>query len=99
MAPTGPTPDAVPSGEAYGPAEVVRDRTRGRSSGAEGRELARRFGLTGEVPCAGTDLQQCQLLGDARDAKALIPSAQGTIQRLGREGGGTAGTGRLVRAA
>jgi exonuclease SbcC len=49
-------------------------------------ELARRFGLTGEVPCAGTDLQgQCQLLGDARDAKALIPSAQGTIQRLGRE--------------
>ncbi|MBK9311631.1 MAG: DNA repair protein [Rhodocyclaceae bacterium] len=49
-------------------------------------ELARRFGLTGEVPCAGTDLQgQCQLLGDARDAKAVIPSAQGTIQRLGRE--------------
>jgi exonuclease SbcC len=49
-------------------------------------ELARRFGLTGEVPCAGTDLQgQCQLLGDARDAKALIPSAQGTIQRLGSE--------------
>jgi len=49
-------------------------------------ELARRFGLTGEVPCAGTDLQgQCQLLSDARDAKALIPSAQGTIQRLGSE--------------
>lgn len=49
-------------------------------------ELARRFGLTGEVPCAGTDLQgQCQLLGDARDAKALIPSARGTIQRLGGE--------------
>ena len=49
-------------------------------------ELARRFGLTGEVPCAGTDLQgQCQLLGDARDAKALVPSAQGTIQRLGGE--------------
>jgi len=49
-------------------------------------ELARRFGLTGEVPCAGTDLQgQCQLLGDAREAKALIPSAQGTIQRLGGE--------------
>jgi exonuclease SbcC len=46
-------------------------------------ELARRFGLTGEVPCAGTDLQgQCQLLGDARDAKALIPSAQGMIKRL-----------------
>jgi exonuclease SbcC len=26
-----------------------------------------------------------KLLGDARDAKALIPSAEGTIQRLGRE--------------
>lgn len=49
-------------------------------------ELARRFGLTGEVPCAGTDFQgQCRLLVDARDAKALIPSAQGTIQRLGGE--------------
>ena len=49
-------------------------------------ELARRFGLTGEVPCAGSDLQgQCKLLGDAREAQALIPSAQGTIQRLGRE--------------
>lgn len=49
-------------------------------------ELVRRFGLTGEVPCAGTNLQgRCKLLGDARDAKALIPSAQGTIQRLGRE--------------
>lgn len=49
-------------------------------------ELARRFGLTGEVPCTGTELQgQCKLLGDARDAKALVPSAQGTIQRLARE--------------
>jgi DNA repair protein SbcC/Rad50 len=49
-------------------------------------ELARRLGLTGEVPCAGTDLQgRCQLLGNAREAQALIPSAQGTIQRLARE--------------
>jgi len=49
-------------------------------------ELARRFGLTGEVPCAGSDLQgQCKLLGDAREAKTLLPSAQGTIKRLGRE--------------
>lgn len=49
-------------------------------------ELARRFGLTGEVPCVGTDLQgQCKLLGDAREAQALMPSAEGTIQRLGRE--------------
>ncbi|MFH1658171.1 MAG: DNA repair protein [Pseudomonadota bacterium] len=49
-------------------------------------ELAQRFGLTGEVPCAGTDLPgQCKLLGDAREAEVLMPSAQGTIQRLGRE--------------
>ncbi len=49
-------------------------------------ELARHFGLTGEVPCAGSDLQgQCKLLGDAREAKTLLPSAQGTIKRLGRE--------------
>ena len=49
--------------------------------GAE--ELARRLGLTGEVPCVGTDLQgQCKLLSDARDAHALIPSAQAAISRL-----------------
>ena len=49
-------------------------------------EFARRVGLTGEVPCAGTDLQgQCKLLGDTREAKALIPSAQGVISRLARE--------------
>jgi exonuclease SbcC len=49
-------------------------------------ELARRFQLTGEVPCAGSDLQgYCKLLGDARAARALIPSAQATIQRLVRD--------------
>ncbi len=46
-------------------------------------ELARRFGLTGEVPCAGSAMQgQCRLLGDAREAQALIPSAKGTIKQL-----------------
>ena len=46
-------------------------------------DLARRFGLTREVPCAGTDLQgQCKLLGDAREAQVLMPSAQGAIRRL-----------------
>ncbi|MFZ2973895.1 MAG: DNA repair protein [Ferribacterium limneticum] len=46
-------------------------------------ELARRFGLAGVVPCAGSDLQgQCQLLADAREAQALIPSAQAAIKRL-----------------
>ncbi|WP_298435023.1 AAA family ATPase [Ottowia sp.] len=46
-------------------------------------DLARRFGLAREVPCSGTDLQgQCKLLGDAREAQALMPSAQGAIRRL-----------------
>lgn len=49
-------------------------------------ELAHRFGLTGEVPCVGTDLQgQCKLLGDAREAQALIPSAKAQITRLAQE--------------
>lgn len=49
-------------------------------------ELTHRFGLTGEVPCAGSDLQgQCKLLGDAREAQTLIPSAKGQITRLSRE--------------
>ena len=49
-------------------------------------ELARRFKLTEEVPCAGTDLQgRCQLLGDARAAKALMPSARQSIARLERQ--------------
>lgn len=49
-------------------------------------DLARRFGLTNDVPCAGTPLPgQCQLLGDARQAQVLMPSAQGEIQRLAAE--------------
>ena len=49
-------------------------------------ELAHRFGLTGEVPCAGTDLQgQCKLLSDAREAQALVPSAKSQIARLADE--------------
>lgn len=50
------------------------------------QDLARRFGLTGEVPCVGTDLQQrCKLLGDAREAQALVPSAKVQVDRLGGE--------------
>ena len=46
-------------------------------------ELAHRHGLTGEVPCSGTDLQGlCKLLGDAREAQMLIPSAKGQVTRL-----------------
>ena len=46
-------------------------------------ELAKRFGLTAEVPCAGTDLQgRCQLLEDARKAQALLPSVEGQLAQL-----------------
>lgn len=49
-------------------------------------ELALRFGLTGEVPCVGSELQgRCKLLGDAREAQVLIPSARTAIQRLALE--------------
>ncbi|THF61072.1 DNA repair protein [Pseudothauera nasutitermitis] len=52
----------------------------------QAEDLARRLGLAGEVPCAGTGLQgRCQLLGDARAAQALMPSARGAITRLARE--------------
>ena len=46
-------------------------------------ELARRFGLTTQVPCAGTDLQaRCMLLRDAHAAAPLIPSARAELVRL-----------------
>ncbi|MDR1425208.1 MAG: DNA repair protein, partial [Azoarcus sp.] len=46
-------------------------------------ELARRFSLTNEVPCAGTDLQgRCKLLDDAGQARALMPSAEAIIKNL-----------------
>jgi len=58
------------------------DREAGQAILAE-HELKRRFGLTAEVPCAGMAMQQhCKLLGDAREAQPLIPSAAATIGRL-----------------
>jgi len=49
-------------------------------------ELAQRFGLTAQVPCVGTDLQgRCKLLGDARDAHALMPDARAHVARCARE--------------
>ncbi len=49
------------------------------------QELAHRFGLVGEVPCAGSDLQgRCKLLADAREAQALVPSAKRQIADLTR---------------
>ena len=49
-------------------------------------ELTRRFGLTNEVPCAGSELQgRCKLLGEAREAKALMPNAELQIARLAQQ--------------
>jgi exonuclease SbcC len=46
-------------------------------------DLQRRFGLTASVPCAGMDIQgRCQLLGDAREAQALLPSAHAALAAL-----------------
>jgi DNA repair protein SbcC/Rad50 len=61
------------------------DREAGQAA-LKAQELVRRFGLTAEVPCAGTELQgTCKLLGEARDAKTLLPSAQMQIARLEQE--------------
>jgi len=61
------------------------ERDAGRAA-LKAEELARRFGLTDEVPCVGTDLQgRCKLLGDAREAQAMIPSAQAQVARLAGE--------------
>lgn len=50
------------------------------------KELTRRFGLTAEVPCAGTDLQgRCKLLSDAREAQSLRPDADARVVRLQEE--------------
>lgn len=49
-------------------------------------DLRRRFRLTDEVPCAGSDLQgRCRLLDDAREAHALVPGAQGQVARLANQ--------------
>jgi exonuclease SbcC len=46
-------------------------------------DLTRRFGLVAAVPCAGTDLQgRCKLLGDAREAQAMLPSVDARIDAL-----------------
>jgi len=46
-------------------------------------DLRGRLGLTAEVPCAGTDLQdRCRLLTDAHAARPLIPSAEAQVGRL-----------------
>lgn len=50
------------------------------------QDLRRRFALTGEVPCAGSQLQgSCRLLGDAHQAHALIPGAEEQVRQLGEQ--------------
>lgn len=50
------------------------------------QQLRERFQLTQEVPCTGTDLQgTCKLLADAREAKALQPSADFKIEQVRQE--------------
>lgn len=50
------------------------------------KQLQERFQLTQEVPCTGTDLQGiCKLLADAREAKALQPSADLKIEQVRQE--------------
>jgi DNA repair protein SbcC/Rad50 len=61
------------------------EREAGQAS-LKAQELSRRFGLTAEVPCVGTDLQgRCKLLSDAREAQGLKPSADAQIARLQEE--------------
>lgn len=65
----------------------------------QAQALRRRFGLTAEVPCSGMPLQgRCQLLADAREAQALIPSADAVLQRLAAEKAGVEREGRAVKA-
>lgn len=50
------------------------------------RQLRERLQLTQQVPCSGTDLQSaCKLLADAREAKALQPSADLKVVQVQRE--------------
>ena len=45
--------------------------------------LRQRFGLTDAVPCRGTELQpRCHLLADAREAQAILPSADAEVARI-----------------
>src|SRR3990167_9277242 len=77
--------------QAKGQLRILVQRVQGieREAGQavlQAQALRRRLGLTAEVPCAGMPLQgACQLLADAREAQALIPSADAVLRRLGDE--------------
>src|SRR6202165_4256439 len=71
--------------------KLARERIEGieREAGQaslKAQELSRRFGLTAEGTCLGTDLQgRCKLLSDARAAQSLKPGADAQIARLQEE--------------
>ncbi|MFP5474612.1 MAG: DNA repair protein [Gammaproteobacteria bacterium] len=65
----------------------------------QAQSLRRRLGLTAEVPCAGMPLQgACQLLADAREVQALIPSADAVLRRLADEKAEVERDGQAVKA-
>ena len=90
--------------QARGQLRMLAQRVQGieREAGQaalQAQALRRRFGLTAEVPCSGMPLQgRCQLLADAREAQALIPSADAVLQRLADEKAGVEREGRAVKA-
>jgi DNA repair protein SbcC/Rad50 len=64
---------------------AILEQEAGRAA-LHARDIAGRLGLTAEVPCAGTGLQaRCKLLGDAREARAMVPSAKAQIDRVALE--------------
>lgn len=90
--------------QAKGRLSVLAQRVQGieREAGQaalQAQSLRRRLGLTAEVPCAGMPLQgACQLLADAREAQALIPSADAVLWRLADEKAELERDGRAVKA-
>lgn len=90
--------------QAKGQLRILVQRVQGieREAGQavlQAQALRRRLGLTAEVPCAGMPLQgACQLLADAREAQALIPSADAVLRRLGDEKAEVEREGRAVKA-
>ncbi|HET7674481.1 MAG TPA: hypothetical protein VFL54_03060, partial [Gammaproteobacteria bacterium] len=58
----------------------------GKDAAAALAQLKARIGLIGEVPCAGTELQnRCQLLSNAIEARDSIPAAQQKVDELRSE--------------
>jgi DNA repair protein SbcC/Rad50 len=66
--------------------QVIAANRQGLEREAGAAAVRVRLQLTQEVPCSGTDLQgACKLLADAREAKALQPSADLKIAQVRQE--------------